>query len=474
MYKRLLMTIITSVFLVSCQSEPNKTMVPGGNQVVENPTPTPSPSPSTEPTPEPTPTPISEDSEGVNHSDEYSGDSNFKAELVDGDGPDKYKVKLTWNWSKNFKGKFKVMRYKIKVENQEPPRVFYIGSSIREFEDFEYLKNGSTYQYVISLEDQSKSIGNYEVFVPKDLIFKKGFNDLKLFFGKKYLKNNVYIYSGHRIFFEEGAVVASNGKGVEFYSDYISYENAVVDSRSREIIKKCRPYGIFRMSRICNEQYQDSGSIKIFAKKYVTIAGVKTRRPVLTLISHSLNGLSGESGKDGRNGYENGWGFFWGEDSGQGKRGFDASDAGDIEVKITDFQKYNPIFIWFANGGLGGEGGSPGKPGLHNQNGDLCKSFPQDCRDGALGKVGDNGSSGKPAKSICFEIDGVAIGCQNDFPFNGIYDGYSVTEVDCSDGYDAHSIGDVIGNTFNNDLRPFKHNKCSSSYKWKNLFPEIK
>jgi hypothetical protein len=137
--------------LVACQSGTKNHELPKENQVVETPTPVPTPVPSQTPTPTPTPLPP------------YSrpGPSNFKAVLIDGENPNEYSVKLTWDWSKRYRGKFRIVRTDLTSKDDSGVDSVELDSSAREYLNEVGLRNGVKYSYSITVENQVGSVGEY-------------------------------------------------------------------------------------------------------------------------------------------------------------------------------------------------------------------------------------------------------------------------------------------------------------------------
>jgi hypothetical protein len=355
--------------LVACQSGTKNHELPKENQVVETPTPVPTPVPSQTPTPTPTPLPP------------YSrpGPSNFKAVLIDGENPNEYSVKLTWDWSKRYRGKFRIVRTDLTSKDDSGVESVELDSSAREYLNEVGLRNGVKYSYSITVENQVGSVGEYEVLIPTDLVFSKESNR-----PSKYTKlvNETYYFSVHRVFFFDDTEIVLDGKNLEINTDIISYESIRLSAFDNKV--ESRNLG------------RDGSNVSIFAEEY--------RKPIARVDDDQFNpkliiDLSGENGKNGepgKNGIVGGFrdcANYRYHDGGDGNSGGNGGNGGNAVVKIKRYDYQNsPVVELKSKGGEMGTGGAAGAAG----NGYMVRGWEcPNYRKPIPGQKGNDGVAGK-------------------------------------------------------------------------------
>jgi hypothetical protein len=379
MLSKLMTVSVMMIFLISCQSETNRFSVPDENQTIETPNPTPEPEPIETPLPTPTP------------SATYSrpGPSNFKAVIIDGEKPNEYSVKITWDWSKSYRGKFKITRKNMSSNEEGAVELIELDSSEREYLDAKGLKNGVKYNYSISVENENDSVGEYEVFIPTDLVISK---NSSLLLSGAVLRNKTYYLSAHRVFLMDELEIVLDGNNIEINADIISFDSIHVHAFDKNETKTSWFPSVKR-------HYGRNGSnVSIIAEEYrKPISKIEDDHFIPQLII-DVSGEKGKNGSKGRNGIIGGvrdCANYRYHDGGDGEDGKDGGNGGNVFVKI---KKYNyqllPVVKSKTNGGQMGIGGDGGDKG----NGIMARSW--ECPNfhkpipGQRGKDGRDGKAG--------------------------------------------------------------------------------
>ena len=382
-------------FLTACQTDVSHTApngAPSENQVLEEPqSKTPPPS-------------------GTKILSSNPGPSNFIVFLVDGVNPNEYKVKLQWNWDKIDQSKFIITRKKMDDPSGFATDSIVLSPFTREFEDVGKLDNGAIYSYSIKVESRLGAIGEGEIRIPTDIVFKSGKNDLD-----KMIKpeNDSFVLSAHRIFFEDNSELVSGGKNIEIYSDIVHFKRLLINTDNR-----C---SLGNSQKSCNLKH--GGLVRLVANQFkeLSLANENTDIPLISVSAKGDVGGKGEKGKKGRNYSEYNNGKRDGENGGDGGIGGSGGSGGDIEIDIKNVTINKDILIhWNTLGGLGGPGGDPGEPGKCLQQ--IGQAGTQKCwygKFGLPGNPGKNGMIGNPGK-VCIKFPDIRIGCDTKTSDEGV------------------------------------------------------
>lgn len=381
MIKKVLNILIMLNGLVACQSKNTNPQLPIGNQFTKSPTTTPSPTPliKSDSTPFPNPTPISSPSQSS------PGPSNFHAELVDGEKPNEYSVKLTWSWDKGYQGKYTIIRTETGASVTNEAQKIELEPNVRDYLDSAKINNGVKYVYSISVENQIGPIGKSEVYIPSDVVFFSGENLLN---SKFILQNDTYVISAHRIFFENGAKLMTLGKSIELNSDSTFLSGANINTRAslswvnwtmgrgQVVETKNIPYGA---------KGENGGNVTI---RFKTVYSIGQSLSKISIDADGSPGAIGFSGAHATPPQSNGRLIC--PSPHDGFPGGPGGDGGAVNI-VVDANPEHVLFETNEISNRGGKGGVGGKPVL-------------------FGLDGSQGSDGKTG-SVCISLENKAISC---------------------------------------------------------------